>query len=431
MASRKQQPNNAAISNIVQGASPLLNAINDKDPVKIENAVEQHPQESKEALDQIAPEAEITEEAHQITDDTDKRNNEVNNEALEKSDIDSLYDRLNNFNEDTDDIGILTGKPSLATDYWDKMREDTPEREINWDHPDVQAAKEGMGLSTPSDEIESDETIAINDGYGDEPIPDALSNEELAELEMKADEQPIEQQQPEIQEAATEALNEVAAEEEQVEENEKEETDEAGVPLSLRRNSKAWHGVGTANSNVVPKNKLEMDTGSGNTMARLGRPPSAGIKGMASSGAIKATPVSAKHTTSANQPGTSSKSGGGQGGIVPAQASNTPTARMKIKPGLGDTPHMNGTMGSGAGGGLGNLGKRRNYDLKGQASAPEIGNLIGSEAAGPLIVPEIMNAIQTNSGVSSNNSELIAKLLEILQKNPELAKQLLEQLGGE
>lgn len=58
----------------------LKEALDKGDTKEVENIIEEHPEESKEALPEDTP---IQEEAKQITDDTDKRNDEVNNEVVE------------------------------------------------------------------------------------------------------------------------------------------------------------------------------------------------------------------------------------------------------------------------------------------------------------------------------------------------------------
>ena len=58
----------------------LKEAVDKGDTKEVENIIEEHPEESKEALPEDTP---IQEEAEQITDDTNKANDEVNNEVVE------------------------------------------------------------------------------------------------------------------------------------------------------------------------------------------------------------------------------------------------------------------------------------------------------------------------------------------------------------
>lgn len=406
----------------------LVSAIKEKDPVKIEQEVESKPEASKELLQDVAPEEEITEEAEQIGDG-DKRTDEVANKALEKDDLDKLYDKFKDFNEDEDDftslfiepdtgVNVLTGDPSLPSNYWEpwsasmgeepapgygdlpmnsqQVKDVEYEHELNMDNPEVQKM---LGLiEDATGEFQDDETIVDNEGLNDIPNPDVISEEELLAMEQDFESDPV---------------VELIEENENLSEEDKEKLKEEYKDKHPAYRELRYQGVGrkgrlasggSIGSSMTKSEPVDMsDSGSASTgfSGGGGGGPSAGIGHIGGSGGVSASSVSASKGSNQFSGGLSSAPSRATGGTTPVTA---PTEKN-----IATNPHANGAIGSGPGpmagtslSSSGLLGSRKGGDLVGQSSAPVLGGSFGkSESGGELIAPEIAPAGTSPSSDSS------------------------------
>ena len=417
----------------------LVSAIKEKDPVKIEQEVESKPEASKELLQDVAPEEEITEEAKQIGDG-DKRTDEVANKALEKDDLDKLYDKFKDFNEDEDDftslfiepdtgVNVLTGDPSLPSNYWEpwspsmgeepapgygdlpmnsqQVKDVEYEHELNMDNPEVQKM---LGLiEDATGEFQDDETIVDNEGLNDIPNPDVISEEELLAMEQDFESDPV-----------VELIEENENLSEEDKEKLKEEyKDKHPAYRDLRyqgvgRKGRMATGGGSIGSSMTKSEPVDMsDSGSASTGFSGGGGPSAGIGHIGGSGGVSASSVSASK-------GSNQFSGGLSSAPAPSRASGgTTPVTTPTEKNIATNPHANGAIGSGPGpmagtslSSSGMLGSRKGGDLIGQSSAPVLGGSFGkSESGGELIAPEI-----TPAGTSpSSDSSVISLASKIIK----------------
>lgn len=424
----------------------LVSAIKEKDPVKIEQEVESKPEASKELLQDVAPEEEITEEAEQIGDG-DKRTDEVANKALEKDDLDKLYDKFKDFNEDEDDftslfiepdtgVNVLTGDPSLPSNYWEpwsasKGEEPAPgygdlpmnsqqvkdveyEHELNMDNPEVQKM---LGLiEDATGEFNDDETIVDNEGLNDIPNPDIISEEELLAMEQDFASDPVVElidQNESLSEEDKEALKE-------------EYKDKHPAYRELRyqgvgRKGRMASGGGSVGGSMTKSDPIDMDSPSSSSIGGGGGGPSAGIGHIGGSGGVSAAHVS----SGSSQGSASSASGGLSSAPAPSRASGgtTPVTSPSEK-NIATNPHANGAIGSGPGplagtslSSAGMLGSRKGGDLVGQSSAPVLGGSFGkSESGGELIAPELNSPASPQGGTSIDS--LASKIIKASEEWP-------------
>lgn len=437
-----------------EGTKDLVSAIKEKDPVKIEQEVESKPEASKELLQEVAPEEEITEEAEQIGDG-DKRTDEVANKALEKDDLDKLYDKFKDFNEDEDDftslfiepdtgVNVLTGDPSLPSNYWEpwsasKGEEPAPgygdlpmnsqqvkdveyEHELNMDNPEVQKM---LGLIEDATgefaDYADDETVIDNEGLNDIPNPDVISEEEL--LAREAMEQDFE----------SDPVVELIEENENLSDEDKEKLKEEYKDKHPAYRELRYQGVGRKGrmasgasgggsiGGMTKSEPVDMSTSTGSSSIGGGGGPSAGIGHIGGSGGVSAAHVSSQgnkeFSGGLSSAPAASRPSRASGGTTPVT-----TPAKATEKNIATNPHANGAIGSGPGplagtslsssASAGMLGSRKGGDLVGQSSAPVLGGSFGkSESGGELIVPQAPE-IGSSQGSGSAIDSLASKIIK-------------------
>lgn len=380
-------------SNDNSGRIPVISKSSIKrNKATMENFIEKHPEEAAETL----PEGEAKQEAEQIINDNDKRNDEVNNDKIGK---------FINSGVDWDNVKVY--KPN--EDPYSKVTD-----EYDWkNNPDYEAEPIEVGESKDEDFLGPDEYIDENGNIQVDPNwkPENADEDFVGPDEQLAtinDGLPAEVKYEPVYDTddynfdwdyAVENVPELRELNDELDAEDKEEIAQllgfkfGGKPGSLKQ--------------PPQDNQATNDIKFNNSNAGLGNVGS-GFLGKISSGNVNPSHVGSG--VNFNTRMDSVKSIASKAPVPPEAAS---TSKSKAVAGSNNNlPHSNGTVGSGAG----MMFQKRNSDLKIKGSnLPELG--------GPHHQSEIE---ETNvDDIVENMSEgLIETLEKMLNEHPELGEQL-------